>query len=118
MTALRRAPRAPSSGAADASPALRAIVVAGTVLAILALATLPLLPPAFTPPAHELARSAERLRLEPAEALALSDRSIEELLLGPRTFTLVGPDGADFYDDSERGHPRHARPRITACHQT
>ncbi len=43
------------------------------------------------------------------EAHALSDRSVEELLLGPGTFLIEGPDGEAFYDASERGHLGDAR---------
>jgi integral membrane protein (TIGR01906 family) len=88
---------------------LRAAVFASTVLAIIALAVLPLLTPWFIHPALDAAGSAERLGWSPAEVHALSDRSVEELVLGPGSFDIAGPDGAPFYDPDERGHLADAR---------
>ena len=81
----------------------------GTVLAIIALAVLPLLTPWFIHAALDAAGAAERLGVTGAEAHALSDRSVEELVLGPGTFAFSGPDGEPFYDASERGHLADAR---------
>jgi len=76
---------------------------------LLALAVLPLLGPWFTHPALDTAGAAERTGLTSAQVHALSDRSVEELLLGPGTFDFPGPDGQPFYDPSERAHLRDAR---------
>jgi integral membrane protein (TIGR01906 family) len=81
----------------------------GTVLAIIALALLPLLTPWFTHAALDAAGSAELLGLAAAEVHELSDRSIEELVLGPGSFEISGPDGQPFYDEDERRHLGDAR---------
>ncbi len=82
---------------------------------LLALAVLPLLGPWFTHPALDAAGSAERTGLASAQVHALSDRSVEELLLGPGTFDFPGPDGQPFYDPSERAHLRDARLLLGSC---
>ncbi len=82
---------------------------AGTVLAIIALAVLPLLTPWFIHAALDAAGSAERLGISASETYALSDRSVAELVVGPGTFLLEGPDGQPFYDAAERGHLSDAR---------
>jgi hypothetical protein len=84
-------------------------VFAGTVLAIIALAVLPLLTPWFIHAALDAAGSAERLGVTAAQAHALSDRSVEELVLGPGTFAIAAPDGTPLYDASERSHLADAR---------
>lgn len=70
---------------------------------------LPLLTPWFIHAALDAAGSAERLSLAAAQVHALSDRSVEELVLGPGSFEFAGPDGQPFYDVSERGHLGDAR---------
>lgn len=80
-----------------------------TILALIALAVLPLLTPWFTHAALEAADSAARLGLTEAQARALSDRSVEELVLGPGDFLIEGPDGEPFYDADERSHLGDAR---------
>jgi integral membrane protein (TIGR01906 family) len=80
-----------------------------TILVILAAAVLPLLTPWFIHPALDAAGSAGRLGLTEAQAHTLSDRSVEELVLGPGDFLIAGPDGQPFYDADERSHLRDAR---------
>jgi integral membrane protein (TIGR01906 family) len=80
-----------------------------TILALIALAVLPLLTPWFTHAALEAADSAARLGVTEAQAQALSDRSVEELVLGPGGFLIDGPDGEPFYDADERSHLADAR---------
>jgi integral membrane protein (TIGR01906 family) len=70
---------------------------------------LPLLTPWFIHAALDAAGSAERLGVSTAQAHALSDRSVEELVLGPGTFAIAAPDGTPFYDASERSHLADAR---------
>ncbi len=78
-------------------------------MAIIALAVLPLLTPWFTHPALDAAGSAERLAMTTAQAHTFSDRSIDELVLGPGAFDFTAPDGRTFYDVDERGHLSDAR---------
>jgi integral membrane protein (TIGR01906 family) len=73
------------------------------------LAVVPLLSSWFIHPALDAAGSAERLGVSAAQAHALSDRSVEELLLGPGSFDISGPDGQPFYDAAERSHLADAR---------
>ncbi|MEA2026464.1 MAG: DUF1461 domain-containing protein [Chloroflexota bacterium] len=75
----------------------------------MALAVLPLLTPWFIHAALDAAGSADRLGLVAAEAHTLSDRTVEELVLGPGSFEISGPDGEAFYDAAERGHLGDAR---------
>ncbi len=82
---------------------------AGTVLVVIAAAVLPLLTPWFIHFALDTADSAGRLGLSAAQTYALSDRSVEELVLGPGSFEFAGPDGEPFYDIDERGHLGDAR---------
>ncbi|MEX1344439.1 MAG: DUF1461 domain-containing protein [Candidatus Limnocylindrales bacterium] len=79
-----------------------------TVLAIIALAVLPLLTPWFIHLALDAAGSAELLGLTRAQTHQLSDRSVEQLVLGG-DFAFAGPDGRPFYDADERGHLGDAR---------
>ncbi len=88
---------------------LRAAVFIGTILAIIALAVLPLLTPWFIHAALDAAGSADRLGLAAAEVHALSDRTVEELVLGPGSFEISDPGGEAFYDAAERGHLGDAR---------
>lgn len=81
----------------------------GTVLAIIALAVLPLLTPWFIHAALDAAGSAEKLGLSAEQVHQLSDRSVEQLVLGPGDFDISGPDGELFYDADERGHLGDAR---------
>lgn len=102
MTTRRGTTAPPGAG-------LRAAIFVATILVIVVLAVLPLLTPWFIHAALDAAGSAARLGIEATVAHALSDRSVEELVLGPGTFELAGPDGQPFYDASERGHLGDAR---------
>jgi integral membrane protein (TIGR01906 family) len=68
-----------------------------------------LLTPWFIHAALDAAGSAERLGLAAEAVHAISDRSVEQLLLGPGDFDIAGPDGEPFYDADERSHLRDAR---------
>jgi integral membrane protein (TIGR01906 family) len=94
---------------------LRIGLLLATVLAIIALAVLPLLTPWFVHAALDAAGSAERLGLTLTEAEALSDRSVEQLVLGAGDFDFAGPDGEPFYDADERDHLRDARTLLGLC---
>ena len=97
---------------------LRAAVFIGTILAIIAMAVLPLLTPAFTHPALDAAGSAGRLGVQTGVAHRWSDLSVAELVLGPGTFAFDGPDGpgaGPFYDTAERGHLADARLLLWLC---
>ena len=59
--------------------------------------------------ALDAAGSAEILGLTPAQVHDLSDRSLEQLVLGPGDFEIEGPDGEPFYDLDERNHLGDAR---------
>ncbi len=86
-----------------------AVTVAGTILAILAAALVPLLTPWLMHPVLDAARSADWLATNPSLAHMLSDRTVDELLFGPGTFTFAGPSGSTFYDPAEVAHLQDAR---------
>jgi integral membrane protein (TIGR01906 family) len=97
---------------------LSAAVFIGTILAIIAVAVLPLLTPAFTHPALDMAGSAGQLAVETGVAHRWSDLSVAELVLGPGSFAFDGPDGpgaGPFYDTAERGHLADARVLLWLC---
>jgi integral membrane protein (TIGR01906 family) len=97
---------------------LSAAIFIGTILAIIAVAVLPLLTPAFTHPALDMAGSAGQLGVETGVAHRWSDLSVAELVLGPGSFSFAGPDGPDagpFYDTAERGHLADARLLLWLC---
>lgn len=96
-------------------PLLRAGIFVATILAIVALAVLPLLTPWFTHAALDSTNAAAHLGVAPDVAARLSDRSIEELVAGPGDFAFAGPDGRPFYDEAERGHLRDARVLLWLC---
>ncbi len=75
----------------------------------MALALLPLLTPWFIHAALDAAGSADRLGLTPDQVHSISDRSVAELVLGPGSFEIEGPDGQPFYDADERAHLGDAR---------
>lgn len=85
------------------------VVFVGTILVIITLAVLPLLTPWFIHAALDASGAPARVGLTPEQAYQMSDRSIEELVLGPGTFGFDGPNGEPFYDASERGHLGDAR---------
>ncbi len=80
----------------------------GTVLVIIALAVLPLLTPWFIHAALDASDASARLGLDAATTHALSDRSVEALVL-TGAFDFVGPSGEVFYDADEQGHLVDAR---------
>ncbi len=88
---------------------VRSGIFVGTILVIIAHAVLPRLTPVFIHPALDASGAAARLGVPAAQAHAMSDRSVEELVLGPGSFAFAGPDGTPFYDPSERDHLRDAR---------
>lgn len=69
---------------------------------------LPLLTPWFIHRALDAAGAAELLGLTVAQAHEMSDRSVEQLVLGG-DFDFIAPDGEPFYDIDERGHLGDAR---------
>jgi integral membrane protein (TIGR01906 family) len=79
------------------------LVPLATVLAIMALAILPLLTPWFTHRAIQAA-GADTILVTPDQVYEMSDRTIAEMLVGPGTFAFL-----DFYDESEAAHLRDAR---------
>jgi integral membrane protein (TIGR01906 family) len=85
------------------------LLSAATVLAIVALAILPLLTPWFIHPALDAANAAAWLGTSSVAAHALSDQTVSELVLGPATFAFPGPDLQPFYDPAEAAHLRDAR---------
>jgi hypothetical protein len=101
---------APLTSVAPRTGAVAAVLVPiATILAILAIAILPLLTPWFVHPALDLARSDAWLRLSPALTHGLSDQTVAELVLGPGSFAFAGPDQQAFYDPTEASHLRDAR---------
>lgn len=115
MTAEEETVQAPDHSERRAKLAIRVAVFMGTILVIVALAVLPLLTPLFVHPALDAAGAPGRLSLDPALAHQLSDRSLQELLLGPGTFAFDGPDGQPFYDTAERRHLADARALLWLC---
>ena len=109
MTALQQASATHSVDQTRPSVATRSLVIVGTILVIVAVAIVPLLSSLFIHPTLDAASAADRLGVTAAQAHALSDASVGELVLGPGTFAFSGPDGTPFYDSDERGHLRDAR---------
>jgi hypothetical protein len=84
------------------------VLPAATAIVLLALSLLPL----FLPPWVHFAMDTSGGSAwtdSPAIAHALSDRTIGELLLGPATFAIAGPDGAALYTADEAAHLRDVR---------
>ena len=109
MTALQQVSTTQATDRAKPGVAARSFVAIGTILVIIAVAILPLLSSIFIHPTLDASGAAARLGVTAAEAHALSDASVSELVLGPGSFAFNGPDGTPFYDGSERGHLRDAR---------
>ena len=107
MTRPRSSPRVRAATSSLSLPARVGLFLA-TVLAIIALAVLPLLTPWFIHRALDAAGSAELLGLTETQTHKMSDRSVEQLVLGG-DFDFAGPDGEPFYDPDERGHLGDAR---------
>jgi integral membrane protein (TIGR01906 family) len=96
----------------------RVLVAAATGVSILGAALVLLLTPVFTHWALDAAGSAAYLGVARETAVAVSDQTIRELLLGPGTFgvtpactagTSSAQDYDCFYDASEASHLRDAR---------
>lgn len=90
---------------------LFAIAIAlSTMVLLVALAVLLLMTPIYMHGALDRAGSAGYLGVTAAEAHALSDATVAELLVGPGTFAFpFGEGGPSFYDASEASHMRDAR---------
>ncbi len=103
------APSAPLPAMATRrSPAAAALVSIATVLAILALAMLPLLTPLVMHPLLDVARADAWLGTTPAIARGLSDATVADLVLGG-PFAVLAPDGSPVYAADEVAHLRDAR---------
>ncbi len=87
----------------------RTLIFVSTVLVLIMLAVLPLLTPWFIHAALDASDATVRSGLASSEVHALSDRTVEELVLGPGSFTIDGPDSTPFYDEDERSHLGDAR---------
>jgi Protein of unknown function (DUF1461) len=91
------------------------LVSVATGLLILGAVVLLLLSPLYIHPALDDAGSAAYLTagglaVDPAGAQGLSDRTVQELFLGPGTFAFPAPGtAAPFYDAAEASHLRDAR---------
>ena len=98
----------PHAGRAGVRSIARAVLPPATAIVLIALALLVL----FTPPWVHFAIGASGgagWAPSPVVAYELSDRTIAELLLGPGTFAISGPDGAALYTPEEAGHLRDVR---------
>jgi Protein of unknown function (DUF1461) len=86
-------------------------VALATMVVIVAFAVLALMIPIYMHGALDRAGSPGFLGVAPAEAHALSDATVGELLLGPGTFVdpPLGDGRIDFYDVAEISHLRDAR---------
>ncbi|HEV8053768.1 MAG TPA: hypothetical protein VGP30_02950, partial [Candidatus Limnocylindrales bacterium] len=84
-------------------------VPVGVTVAALGMAVLLVLPPVVMHPLLDAAGSARFMGITPAEAHRLSDLTVAELVFGPGTFAVAGPDGGPLYDGSEIGHLKDAR---------
>lgn len=103
--------------AGDAAAGSRAVgwllalgVAVATMVVIVAFAVLALMIPIYMHGALDRAGSPGFLSVAPAEAHALSDATVSELLFGPGTFIIpFGAGGSSFYDAAEASHLRDAR---------
>ena len=100
---------APARAEARASTVGAVLVSVAAALVILAVSLLVLLQPIYIHAALSQAGSASMLGVTPAQAEALSDRTVAELVAGPGSFAFAGPDGAPFYGPAEAAHLRDAR---------
>jgi len=85
------------------------LISLGAAVVILAIALLPLLTPAFIHADLQASGSAAYLGVSEAQADALNDQTVHELIFGPGTFAITGPDGQPFYTAAEAAHLRDAR---------
>lgn len=106
-SAARRPLTVPAERSAGA--VLRSLLLAAaTVVLLLAVSLLPLLTPPFIHAALSASGGAAAgATLEQSQAL--SDRTVAELLFGPGTFAIAGPDGAPLYGADEAAHLRDVR---------
>ncbi len=104
-------PRVEAGAGSEAVGGLVAVFVAvGTMIVLIALAVLVLVTPVYIHGALDRAGSAGFLGVTAAEARALSDATVGELLVGPGTFAFALREGGpDFYDAAEASHLRDAR---------
>lgn len=86
-----------------------AVTSVATALVVLAGSLALMLLPLWIHFALDVSGSAATLGLPPAEVHALSDRTVAELVFGPGTFALAGPDGVPFFSAAEASHLRDAR---------
>jgi integral membrane protein (TIGR01906 family) len=103
MHAVDVSPAARSAVAPRSGGASAILVPLASVLAVLALAILPLLTPWFMHRAIHAA-GGDTFTVTPEMAYEMSDRTVAEMLVGPGTFSFL-----DFYDASEASHLRDAR---------
>lgn len=89
---------------------IRSVVLpAATVVVLLAGALLAVLSPHWVNTAIDLAGSPAILGVPAADTHRISEATVAELLFGPGTFAVTGPDGGRFFDESEAAHLRDAR---------
>ena len=91
------------------------LTIGATILGILAIALLPLLTPWAMHAALDAAQSAAWLGTDAATAHALSDRTVDELLFGPGSFSFQGPGGTPFYHRRGDRPPATRRARCCGC---
>lgn len=106
---LAGAPSAPIPAVATHRSTLAAVLVPlATIVAIVALAILPLLTPLVMHPLLDAAQADAWLGTTPAVAHELSDRTVADLVLGG-AFAVTSPAGAPIYTADEIAHLRDAR---------
>jgi preprotein translocase subunit Sec61beta len=107
VTATARDLRAASEGSGRT---LRSLLIgSGLAAATLGVGLLILLQPLYLHAALDAADSASWLGVSRQEAHILSDRTVNELIVGPGTFAFAGAGTARFYDEAEAGHLRDVR---------
>lgn len=88
----------------------RLIAGIGTAIVILGLAAVIMLLPPVMNLGLEIGGSAAILGVAPEVARRASELSVQELLIGPGSFTFaVGPGGPPFYGPAEAGHLQNVR---------
>ena len=98
----------PASGLAEAMT-LRLLVPVATMFTIGAVALLLLFTPFWLHPALDAADSAGWLGMSPQVARDYSDLTVRDLVFASGDFDFAAPDGAPFFDASERAHMRDVR---------
>ena len=98
------------AGSHVVSGLLAVAIALGTMVLLVAAAVLLLMTPIYRHGALDRAGAPGFLGVTVAEAHALSDSTVGELLVGPGTFAFAfGAGGPPFYDASEASHMRDAR---------